>query len=456
MSDIINNKLNQFSWAVAAILLLPLLFTKGMFLDGLTFATIARNMEEGLGTFWSPYYTNCVHPEYYLNPPFSFSIHSIFYRLFGDQPWVDRFYAYTLYGLSILMLRRIWSLFMPAGHRAWIPQLLWTVTPTVIWVHQNNMLEAPLAAATLATTWLVIEGTLKRNYLWSAIAGVLLFVSLGIKGPSGLFVLVVLPLLAVLFSEHRKASVLSGLVMITTFSMLFSFFYVYQSDFHTFIEGYLKEQLIPLLNGTHEKVGSAGASLWTLMKQLATPVVVLIVFRLRNKGSYTLRREALFFFIIALFATVPIFISDRQHHYDFMVSMSFWMLGFAIILEQNPWPWSIQRKKWSTRIAYTNLALWTVAIAMSLYYSKSPSRDRHVIKAFKAISAAHPEAHIQVQEINHHWKLVAIAARYENIQICESPQDLLLTTDPSDAPTGYELDSSYPKAHITLYKKATP
>ena len=47
------------------------------------------------------------------------------------------------------MLRRIWALFMPEGHRAWIPQLLWTLTPTVIWVHQNNMLEAPLAAANM-------------------------------------------------------------------------------------------------------------------------------------------------------------------------------------------------------------------------------------------------------------------------------------------------------------------
>ena len=147
MSHIINYRLNQFSWAVAAVLLLPLLFTQGMFFDGLTFAAIARNLNEGVGQFWSPQYTPFVHPEYYEHPPFSFAIHSIYYRLFGDQPWVDRFYAYTLYGLSILMIRRIWALLIPSGHRGWIPQLLWTLTPTVLWVHQNNLLEAPLNAA---------------------------------------------------------------------------------------------------------------------------------------------------------------------------------------------------------------------------------------------------------------------------------------------------------------------
>ena len=52
MSHIINYRLNQFSWAAAAVLLLPLLFTQGMFFDGLTFSTIARNLNEGIGQFW--------------------------------------------------------------------------------------------------------------------------------------------------------------------------------------------------------------------------------------------------------------------------------------------------------------------------------------------------------------------------------------------------------------------
>ena len=101
MSHIINYRLNQFSWAIAALLLLPLLFTKGMFFDGLTYASIARNINEGVGTLWVPSYTPTIHPEFYEHPPFSFGLHSIFYRLFGDEPWVDRIYPYTMYGLSV-------------------------------------------------------------------------------------------------------------------------------------------------------------------------------------------------------------------------------------------------------------------------------------------------------------------------------------------------------------------
>ena len=334
MSHIINHRLNQFSWAVAALLLLPLLFTKGMFFDGLTYATIARNLEEGLGTFWAPHYTAYIHPEFYEHPPFSFGIHSIYYRLFGDQAWVDRFYAYTLYGLSILMMRRLWSLFIAAGHRAWIPQLLWTITPGVIWVHQNNMLEAPLNAAAIAVTWLLIEGTLKRNYFWSALAGVLLYIALGVKGPVGAFVIMVLPVLAVLFPEHRKASLWSGIVMIISFSVLFSYSYLYVPDFTKFFEGYLNKQLMPTLGGFREQAGSVSDSLWAIGKQFIIPITVLSLLVIRKKASYKMRRESAFFFIIALCATIPFLFMDRQHHYYFMPAMAYCLIMKAPAAEK--------------------------------------------------------------------------------------------------------------------------
>lgn len=456
MSHIINHRLNQFSWAVAALLLLPLLFTKGMFFDGLTYATIARNLEEGLGTFWAPYYTDYIHPEFYEHPPFSFGIHSVFYRLFGDQPWVDRIYAYSLYGLSILMMRRIWSLFMTAGHRAWIPQLLWTITPGVVWVHQNNMLETPLNAGALGVTWLLIEGTIKRNYFWSFLAGVLFYISLGIKGPVSGFVIMVLPVLALLFPEHRKSAIWSGLVMIVSFSILFSYSYLYLPDFTKFFEGYLNRQLIPSLSGMREQAGSVSSSLFSIAKQLAIPLIILIVLRLRKKEAYRMRRESLFFFILALCATIPFLFMDRQHHYYFMPAMAYWMLGFAILMEQHAWPWSIQRKKWVMRLTIANLSMWALAIGLSIYFSKSPSRDKHAIKAMNEIGSTFPQVTIQVAHLPTQWKLAAIAARYEKIQLSESSQNLYLVSEGDVPPVGFTLLKEYPKAGFDIYKKATP
>lgn len=456
MSHIINYRLNQFSWAVAAILLLPLLFTQGMFFDGLTFASIARNLNDGIGQFWSPQYTPFVHQEYYEHPPFSFAIHSFYYRLFGDQPWVDRFYAYSLYGLSILMIRRIWAILIPSGHRGWIPQLLWTLTPTVLWVHQNNLLEAPLNAATLAVVWLLIEGTWKKNYLWSVLAGVLFFIALGIKGPVALFPLIVLPLVAVLFKEFRVNALISLSLMILSSSVLFSFFYTYEPDFAKFFESYLNQQLLPSLRGQRGLESSAVLSVVELAKQLTLPVLVLIILAWRRGMKYPLRRESILMFCIAICATVPFLFLHRQEQYYFMPSMAFWMLGFGMVYQQAPWPWGINRKWWVKYIALTNLFLWLTAVVLTLYFSKSPSRDKHTIKAYDSMVNDFNVKVIQVNNMNDFWKDNAIAARYNKLYLTEDEQNYFLERLNKSVPDGVEIVEIFEKAELVLYKKATP
>jgi len=456
MSHIINYRLNQFSWAIAAVLILPLLFTQGMFFDGLTFASIARNLNEGVGQFWSPQYTPFVHPEYFEHPPFSFAIHSVFYRLFGDQAWVDRFYAYTLYGFSILMIRRIWALLIPSAHRSWIPQLLWTLTPSVLWVHQNNLLEAPLNAAVLAVVWLLIEGTWKKNYLWSALAGVLFFLALGIKGPVALFPLMVLPLVAVLFKEFRANALISMVVMVLSSSVLFSYFYTYEPDFAKFFEGYINQQLLPSLRGLRGAESSVFLSLGELAKQLVLPVLVLIVLAWRRGRSYPLRRESILMFCIAFSATVPFLFLQRQEHYYFMPSMAFWMLAFGMLYEQAPWPWGINRKRWVKYISLMNLGLWSIAIILTLYFSKSPSRDKHTIKAYRSIANDLDLQVIQVYDLNEFWKDNAIASRYNKLYLTEKEQPYLITRLNYPAPQGFTVEMVFEKAELVLYKKATP
>lgn len=454
MSHIINDRLNQSSWALAAILLLPLLFTKGMFFDGLTYATVARNLNEGLGSFWTPYYTPYIHPEFYEHPPFSFALHSLFYRLFGDQSWVDRIYPYTMYGVSVLMMRRIWSLFIPAGHRAWIPQLMWTLTPTVIWVHQNNLLEAPLSAAVLCVVWLLFEGTIKRNYFWSVLAGITFFFALGIKGPVALFPLMTLPIMAVLFPEHRKPALISMTIMILSFSTIFSYFYLYEEAFSQFFSQYLDRQLIPSLLGKREQAGSVWMSLLEVGKQLVLPITVFIILVSRSKIDYTFRRESLFFFLLALSGTLPFFFMDRQHHYYFMPAMAYWMLGFAMLMEQAPYPWNIQRKKWVRFLSIANASLWLIAIVLSIYFSKSPSRDKHLIRAVESIADTYPGEHVTVDNLSAQWKLSALGARYGKVYFTDKETELYILESGKDAGEGWVVAEEFSKAELVLYKKA--
>jgi hypothetical protein len=354
------------------------------------------------------------------------------------------------------MIRRIWALLIPSAHRSWIPQLLWTLTPTVLWVHQNNLLEAPLNAAVLAVVWLLIEGTWKKNYLWSALAGVLFFLALGIKGPVALFPLMVLPLVAVFFKEFRVNALVSMVVMVLSSSILFSYFYTYEPDFAKFFEGYLNQQLLPSLRGLRGIESSVLLSLGELVKQLVLPVVVLILLAWRRGSSYPLRRESLFMFCIAICATLPFLFLHRQEHYYFMPSMAFWMLAFGMLYEQAPWPWGINRKWWVKYISLMNLGLWSIAVILTLYFSKSPSRDKHTIKAYRSIANDLDLQVIQVYDLNEFWKDNAIASRYNKLYLTENEQPYLLTRLNRPAPQAFTVEMVFEKAELVLYKKSHP
>jgi 4-amino-4-deoxy-L-arabinose transferase-like glycosyltransferase len=73
-----------FSVSVYLICTLPRLLSYGMFRDGLTYSSIARNMAEGVGAFWSPYYTATLYPQFYEHPPFAFWLQSLAFRVFGE------------------------------------------------------------------------------------------------------------------------------------------------------------------------------------------------------------------------------------------------------------------------------------------------------------------------------------------------------------------------------------
>jgi hypothetical protein len=213
---------------------------------------------------------------------------------------------------------------------------------------------------------------------------------------------------------------------------------------------------LPTLSGEREQSGSAMMSLLEILKQLSIPMLVLAILTIRRKSLYSLRKETIFFFLIALSGTLPFFFMDRQHHYYFMPAMVFWMLGFAMLFEQNDWPWTIQRKRWVKRLTIANLSLWVVAIGLSLYYSKSPSRDKHTIKALTEISKLYPQSHIQVNQLELQWKLSAIGARYNKLYFSNAEQSLYLTQSEENAPEGFELVEEFEKAKLKLYKKATP
>ena len=65
------------------------LLTRGMFMDGLIYTSVADNMANGIGSFWHPTYTATQFPDFYEHPTLMMWLLSLWFRLCGSS-WVSR------------------------------------------------------------------------------------------------------------------------------------------------------------------------------------------------------------------------------------------------------------------------------------------------------------------------------------------------------------------------------
>ena len=130
---------------VCLLLMGPRLVQHGMFVDGLTYVSIARNMAEGLGNFWQPFYSEALYEQFYEHPPLALWLESLLFRLFGDHFWVERLYCTLAIAGTILLIRQLWrQLFSTeVAFIRWWPfaALLWVLNEDVYLSYPGNMLE---------------------------------------------------------------------------------------------------------------------------------------------------------------------------------------------------------------------------------------------------------------------------------------------------------------------------
>ena len=118
---IFGNSIWQFlSWLSFFLLILsPQLFSEGMFMDGIYYATIARNMAEGIGTFWDPTFTQTLGEHFYDHPPLAFGLQSLFFSAFGDYFWVERLYSLLCYLFTAILMLYTWKLIAEKSELKW-------------------------------------------------------------------------------------------------------------------------------------------------------------------------------------------------------------------------------------------------------------------------------------------------------------------------------------------------
>ena len=144
-----------FTGAVFLSLILPPLLMQGMFMDGMIYGAVARNLSLGHGTFWHLEFSETLLQPFHEHPPLAFYLESLFFRLSGDQYFTERLYTLFIALATVLVLVRLFRLTGGNNAGSWLGVLLWISTERVFWSINQNMLEVTMGFFSLLTLLLL-------------------------------------------------------------------------------------------------------------------------------------------------------------------------------------------------------------------------------------------------------------------------------------------------------------
>jgi 4-amino-4-deoxy-L-arabinose transferase-like glycosyltransferase len=343
-------------WTVLAIvtclLVLRELVHQSMFFDGAIYASIARNLSEGVGSPWQLQFSKTLFSVFAEHPPLMMWLESIGFRLFGDTILFEKTFSFLTLIASGFILLKIWQSLNKDDQelRAAGPLVLTMALAAgrVSWAFTNGMLENLLIVFTSLAVYCTVriysqpgrQSTACRAAVMIA-AGALIALALLTKGPVGLFPLATPAIYWLVFRRTTLVSVVfDTLIMTATVALVFAALWQFDGA-RGAIERYLTIQLLPSLNGERGSGGGHWNAVRAFLRVNAYPAIIAVVVLLCDKrwGNAAARdgvlrhsrlRTAAFLAVVGFSASLPLLVSPRVASFYFNPSLAYFASAFAI------------------------------------------------------------------------------------------------------------------------------
>jgi 4-amino-4-deoxy-L-arabinose transferase-like glycosyltransferase len=353
--------------AIFAAATVPRLAHRGMFVDGITYASIARNLAQGRGSFWTPSYTATVYPQFHQHPPLGLWLQSMWFRALGDHLYVERAYSLAAAAATAVLIALIWrrvNAGTPAERDEWLPVLLWILIPLVSWSIVGNLLETTVTLFTTAAVAALVRTTMGGSRMeagWAVASGLCIVAAVLTKGPVGLFPLAA-PIIMLNWHEHRTPWRAVAIQWSTVTGCAVLLWNVPSA--RAALLQYSGEQLMPALTGS----APGAAHSWTIVKVLLQGVwlplglasIILIACAVGwDEPSAKNRFAGLRFCLLGLAGTLPILVSAKQMGHYLVPAVPFFALAAAVIL-------SATARRIADRVASRRGAMVILALCVSL------------------------------------------------------------------------------------------
>ena len=407
------------------------LFSNGMFLDGLIYSTVSKNLANGLGTFWNPHFTATCLSDFHEHPPLAFGIQSIFYRILGESRYVDKLYSLLTVIIAGYIIVRIWK---NLGYRnGWLPLFIWILTPTVFWASYNDLLENTLTVFTSLSVLFCLKNQKDNNYFFIFLSGLMLSMGFLTKGFVAFFPWT-FPFFLWFFLKQKtfgKMAIESALILVFTLTPLI-LLVLFVPDAGPSLKKYIDGQVINSLKNI-VTVDSRFDIIKRLFFELIPSVCLCIMFviwvRLKKNPAILTKENFAktgVFVSLGLTGVLPIMISLKQSGFYIVPSYPFFAIATAVfiypfidslIIRMNYESKGFMFFKW---IGY---GLIITGIILSLSSANKFSRDKDKITDTYLIMPEIPKGTVIniAPGMYEDWSLHAYYGRFKNISLDAEP-----------------------------------
>jgi hypothetical protein len=437
------------SLAVSLSLIIGPLLRNGMFLDGLVYTNIAKNLSEGIGSIWAP----LVHRKgeiFYDHPVFLPWVESLFFRLLGDGLHTEDCYNFIIFALTVLVLYKIWGTLVDPK-RQWLfffPLLLWVLNQEVQLRYPNTLLECGTALIVLTTFYFFIKTNNKAPFLSYFMIGLGTVFAFSSKGPFGLFLLGI-PFLYTLV-KLKRWSISSLVIPVLSSSVIYGLLVIVTPEAHDFVLQYLDRQVLAAIKGQRvENIAETRFDFLIWLIALNAPAICisgltrLIKVNNTEKESENLKPDAWLMLLIGASAIIPLAISIKQAAYYQLVGLPFLILGISLFLVPRV-ERLVEIVNTKRRLHRILTSLFIVGVLLSSFVAlsmigKTDKRDEHIVDVVEKLGTVFKG--LEVRDYNLKlsgdiasaasisYRLTGYLARYQNVhlnQTGEEPYSLVI------------------------------
>jgi hypothetical protein len=449
------NNLYPFYLSVFGIILIiisPSLLSDGMFLDGLLYAVISKNLANGIGDFWHLHLTKTLSPIFFEHPPLAFGLQSLFFKILGDSIFVEKLYSFLTYVVTGIIIVKIWKKLIVnnSNQTAWLPLLLWITIPLVFWAIPNNMLENTMMIFTSLSVLFILKSFENRRFLYLFLAGLSLFGAFLCKGFVGLFTFSFIFWIFIIKRNinFKRFFIDTSVLFFSALLPLIVLYFTVPESIDNIL-AYINKQVV----GSVQNVQTVETRFFILIRLFLEliPMFLLIIlpvaFTFKVKFSNSNIKWFWIFLLLGLSGVIPIMISMKQRGFYILATFPLFSIAFALLIVERV---DYLMKKINTKgvkfkiYKYASILIFAIGVSLVLYNSNKIGRDKDKIEDVHSVGDIVSKNTIIAIEpkIRTDWSLHGYFARYYSISLnhnVSANEKYLLVYKHSD----FEIPSQY-------------